>query len=72
MALDDEDSMADEDTISDASGESLVSRFPVSQHYKPGNAVLQTADTGLQESMRRFPLLDQPRPVRRRDRIIQI
>ncbi len=72
MALDGEDSMADDDTVSDASGESLLQGFSVSRCYNPELAAQQTAATGLQKSQRRFPILDHPRPVRRQDRIIPV
>jgi hypothetical protein len=64
MALDGEDSMADDDTVSDASGESLLEGFSVSRCYNAELAAQQTAATGLQKSMPHFPILEHPKPVR--------
>jgi predicted amidohydrolase YtcJ len=58
MALDGKDSITDEGTVFDASGESLLPGFFVSHSYNPKLAAQQIAATGLQKSMHCLPILD--------------
>ncbi len=70
MALDGEDSTADDDTISDAGDDHLLSSLIVPGGYDAEEVARQTVAAGMRRSLRRFEVLDHPRPVRTRDRIL--
>ncbi len=72
MALDEEDSMADDDaTISDANEENLLPDLVIDGGHDAEEVARQTAFAGLEKGLWRFEVLDHPRPVARKGRIMQ-